>query len=447
MRKICKRLIRRNFSPRNSVSGREFYESPKARSKRMSADSVGPIAQTERIDAVDVLRGLAVGGILIGNVQWFSGYGMMPPSLAAAAPISDQITHFLVHFFIEGKFYSIFSLLFGFGFALQIARGEERGDTKATLFKRRLFWLLVIGLLHAYLLWAGDILSIYALVGFVLLLFRRKSDSSLLKWAFWLMVVPVISYAVIYGLFVAFVPPDAMAELESGIAGRWQSSIDQVTQSSFLSIMTGYNLEYIVGRYMGLIIGMRLPKILAMFLLGLYAYRRGVFHDPIAHRPFIKKVFVYSSIIGLAGNVIFALLAGNESPFPPSPGAVVGVLAYAFGVPALAIAIASLVLLIWPTRKSVLSIFAPVGRMALTNYIMQTVICVIIFYGYGFGLFGSFGALYATLTALAIFAFQIVVSHLWLSQFKYGPLEWIWRQLTYKKRLPIKTEAQAETRV
>src|SRR5690349_5150374 len=136
----------------------------------MSASSIGPITQGERINVVDVLRGLAVGGILIGNMQWFSGYGMMPPTLAATAPIADQITNFLVHFFIEGKFYSIFSLLFGFGFALQIARAEERGDLKASVFKRRLFWLLVIGLLHAYLLWAGDILSIYALMGFILIL-------------------------------------------------------------------------------------------------------------------------------------------------------------------------------------------------------------------------------------------------------------------------------------
>ncbi|MEQ1764545.1 MAG: DUF418 domain-containing protein, partial [Pyrinomonadaceae bacterium] len=231
-----------------------------------------------------------------------------------------------------------------------------------------------------------------------------------------------------------------------GIAGRWPSSVAQITKGSFLSILTGYNLEYIVGRSAGLIIGLRLPKILAMFLLGLYAYRRGIFHDPEAHRPFIRKVFVYSMIIGLVGNVVFALLAGSESPFPPTAAAIAGVLAYAFGVPALAVAITALVLLMWPTWKTALSIFAPVGRMALTNYIMQTVICVIIFYGYGFGLFGQFGALYATLTALAIFAAQIITSTAWLRYFKYGPLEWIWRQLTYKKLLSLREGTQAEAR-
>src|SRR5688572_26627844 len=170
-----------------------------------------PVAPAERIEILDVLRGLAVGGILIGNMQWFSGYGMMPTALASQTSLADQITHFLVHFFVEGKFYSIFSFLFGFGFALQIARAEERGDQTASLFKRRLFWLLVIGLLHAYLLWAGDILSVYALMGFVLILFRRKTNEALLKWAFILLVIPVLSYILLYVLFVAFVPPEALA--------------------------------------------------------------------------------------------------------------------------------------------------------------------------------------------------------------------------------------------
>src|SRR5215210_475307 len=110
----------------------------------MSKSQISPISFQERIEILDVLRGLAICGILIGNMQWFSGYGMMPPALAAKGAFADQMTRFLVHFFVEGKFYSIFSFLFGFGFALQIARAEERGDTKASLFKRRLFWLLVL---------------------------------------------------------------------------------------------------------------------------------------------------------------------------------------------------------------------------------------------------------------------------------------------------------------
>src|SRR5213082_1225387 len=157
----------------------------------MTKSQLTPISLPERIEILDVLRGLAVCGILVGNMQWFSGYGMMPPVIARQSPFADQVTHFLVHCFVEGKFYSIFSFLFGFGFALQIARAEERGDSRASLFKRRLFWLLVIGLMHGALLWAGDILSVYAWMGFLLILFRRKTDGALLKWALILIVIPM----------------------------------------------------------------------------------------------------------------------------------------------------------------------------------------------------------------------------------------------------------------
>src|SRR4028118_303958 len=191
----------------------------------MSETQISPLSSQERIQILDVLRGLAIGGILIGNMQWFSGYGFMPSALAEQSPLTDQITHFLVHFFIEGKFYSIFSFLFGFGFALQISRAEERGDAKASLFKRRLFWLLIIGLLHAYLLWAGDILSIYALMGFVLLLFRRKTDGALLKWAFALMAIPIFTYLLIYILFIACVPPEALAAFQAGQADFRHESV------------------------------------------------------------------------------------------------------------------------------------------------------------------------------------------------------------------------------
>src|SRR5688500_879891 len=182
----------------------------------MTTGGISPLRLADRIVLLDVLRGLAVCGILVGNMQWFSGYGFLPSSLAHETPVYNQITHFFVHLFVEGKFYSIFSFLFGFGFALQIARAEERGDTSASLFKRRLFWLLVIGLMHAYLIWAGDILSVYAAMGFVLLLFRKKSDTSLLKWSFWLMVVPVVTYVAIYILFIILVSPESLARFEAG---------------------------------------------------------------------------------------------------------------------------------------------------------------------------------------------------------------------------------------
>ena len=410
----------------------------------MSESQISPISSQERIEILDVLRGLAIGGILIGNMQWFSGYGMMPESLAANGAFADRVTHFLVHFFVEGKFYSIFSFLFGFGFALQIARAEERGDRDASLFKRRLFWLLVIGLLHAYLLWAGDILSIYALMGFVLILFRRKTDESLLKWAFALLAIPILTYILLYILFVAFVPPEAIARFDAGKLDFWNQAVQKVRQSNYLQIITDFNLNYIVGRYAGLIFEMRLPKILAMFLLGFYAYRRGFFQNLSNHQPFIRRVLVYGLVLGLIGNIAFAWLAGHEAVIPPTPAGIIGVISYAFGVPALAFFFIALVTTLWQKAawRRWLAFLAPVGQMALTNYLLQTVICVFIFYGYGFGQYGKFGATAATLTALAIFLFQILLSALWLKYFNYGPMEWIWRQLTYRQRLDLRIKRQ-----
>ena len=405
----------------------------------MPESQIEPVSINERLEIVDVLRGIAVCGILVGNVQWFSAYGMIPPAIEAGLPVYNQVVHFLVHFFVEGKFYSIFSFLFGFGFAMQIARAEQRGDTKASLFKRRLFWLLVIGLLHAYLLWAGDILSVYAVMGFVLLLFRRKSNESLLKWSVGLMIVPIVTYALLYAAFVIFAPPDAAAQVEAQKATGWASNIASVSSGSYIDIVTGYNLNYVVGRYMGLIFQMRLPKILAMFLIGLYAYRIGVFQNLPENKPLIRKVMVYGLGLGIVGNLLMAGLSGNEGDFPPSLAGVFGVIGYAFGVPALALGIIATITTLWQTDawKRILSLLTPVGRMALTNYLMQTVICVVIFYGYGFGLVGTMGAAKATLIALTIFAFQVVLSNLWLKFFGYGPMEWIWRQLTYRQRFPI----------
>jgi uncharacterized protein len=411
----------------------------------MSAITAKPISLTERIEVIDVLRGIAVCGILIGNLQWTSGYGFMPPAMADAWPMYDKVTQYLVHVFVEGKFYSIFSLLFGFGFALQIGRAEERGDTNASVFKRRLFWLLVIGVIHASI-WAGDILSVYALMGFILLLFRRKSDESLLKWAIWLMIVPVIYFAIILSLFLAFAPPDTAQVVEKAQTEMYQSAMNVVPNGGFFQIIREYNVGMVVGRWAGLFLQMRFPKILAMFLLGFYAYRKGYFQRPLDHQPFIRKVMIYGLGLGFVCNPLFAWFAHSEADFPPSFSGLIGIVMYGIGVPALALGIAASVITLWQNAswKKALGVFAPVGRMALTNYLMQTAVSLFIFYGWGMGYYGKVGPLTATLLALAIFAAQIVISTIWLKYFAYGPMEWIWRQLTYKRRLSLRLQSQAD---
>jgi uncharacterized protein len=398
-----------------------------------------PIVSTERIGVIDALRGLAIGGILVFNIRFFSGDGLMPSALASHAGTLEQITEFLIHFFIEGKFYSVFSFLFGFGFALQIARAEKGGDSRAALFKRRMFWLLIIGIVHALFLSAGDILTIYAAVGFVLILFRKRSDRSLLKWAFALLAVPVISYAIIYVLYVSFAPAAAATQPdETLIAAEWNGLVDAVSNGNFSQIFS-FNLKSIMFRCIGLLYEMRLPKILAMFLFGVCAYRRDLFGDFSANRAFIRRVMVWGFGLGMIGNGVLALLLSMNVSLPPSFLGLIASLAYAVGVPGLAFFYIAAAATIWqkPIWQRCLLIFAPVGRMALTNYLMQSVICVFLFYGYGFGLFGRTSAAATTLIALPIFLFQILLSTLWLKQFRYGPAEWIWRKLAYRGQIAL----------
>lgn len=406
-------------------------------------NQINPISPKERIEVLDVMRGFAILGILIGNMQWFSGYGMMPPAVAAIGTAADHVVQFLVHFLVEGKFYSIFSFLFGFGFALQIAKAEERGDEKASFFKRRMFWLLIIGFAHGFFIWAGDILSVYALSGFILILFRRKSNRSIIKWVIGFWLAPVLVYILVYVLFVNFAPPEASAVAPAaGQFAGWNAAVKDVAQGGYFQIFTDYNLKYIAGRYAGLFFEMRWTKLLAMFLLGFYAYRRQIFQNLSAHRVFIRRVLAYGLILGIVGNAVLAYTMSIAPPFIPSAIGIAGTIGYVVGVPSLALAYIAAIALLWQKDvwQKILRILAPVGQMALTNYIMQSVICVILFYGFGFGLYGSFYAAKATLTAFAIFIFQIIFSTIWLKFFTHGPLEWIWRQLTYKRRMSLRIQ-------
>lgn len=408
----------------------------------MSTRPVRPTAPQERLQAIDALRGFALCGILIGNMQWFAGYGLMPTVLIRLNATVDQVTHFLVYFFVEGKFYSIFSFLFGFGFALQIQRAEQRGDSEASLFKWRLLWLLLIGMLHMTLLWAGDILNVYALTGFLLLLFRRKTDRSILHWAFALTLIPILTYTLVYILTAFLAPPAATAVASPDIARAtnfWNARINHFSQGSYLQILKE-NIRLVGERFIYLLYEMRVPKVLAMFLLGMFAFRRGYFQDFAAHRAFIRRVMWWGLVIGLPGNAVLATLMWMHVFVPPSPLGIVETVTYAFAVPALALFYIAAFVTLWQdwTWQRVLIRLAPAGRMALTNYLLQTLICVFIFRGFGLGLFGRVGVTAATVAAIFIFILQALSSAWWLRDFSYGPVEWVWRQLTYRQRLPLR---------
>lgn len=380
-----------------------------------------------RIPALDVLRGVAVAGILVANVLVFFGLVFLPAERAASLPTAeaDGVVRFLERVLVEGKFYSIFSLLFGIGFGLQLARGGEEALPR---FRRRLRVLLAIGAIHAFLIWSGDILMLYALLGFTLPWFARKSERELLRWVAILLAVPSALYAVALAVWLLAGPATApsAAAMPAGILAIFERMGTGGVKDAFIG-----NLLMVAGRWADLFATMRFPKVLGMFVLGLWTARTGLATSPSGHRQFLVRWSLLGLGVGLPANLAGAWAAEQWAYVPPSAGALFAVVMQAVGIPMLALGYAATVGLLVVDGRRLLMVFAPLGRMALTNYLMHSVICVVLAYGFGFGLWWRIGASTAVTIAAVILAVQIPLSAWWLSRYRFGPVEWIWRRFTY----------------
>ena len=387
----------------------------------------------DRVHALDVLRGIAVGGILFANVLVFFGIIFMPQELAAALPTAeaDRTAAFLERVFVEGKFYSVFSLLFGIGFGVQLARG---GDAALPRFKRRLRILLAIGAVHAFLIWAGDILMLYALLGMTMPWFARKTDRELLRWTAFLLVIPTALYAVAFGVSMLASAPVAPAPSASALPPEILAIFEGMGRGGIREAMLG-NVVQLVGRWIELFTTVRFPKVLGMFVLGLWTVRTGIALTPEAHRPTLMKWMLLGWGIGLPANALGAWVFEHGSYLPPSAIGLAGVVAQGIGFPLLALGYAATVTLLVVDGRRVMNLFAPVGRMALTNYLMHSVIFTALSYGWGLSLWWTIGTSTAMAIAALVFIAQIPLSALWLSRFRFGPAEWVWRRLTYQKKL------------
>ena len=388
--------------------------------------------QANRIAALDVLRGIAVGGILFANVLVFFGIIFMPPEMAAALPTAgaDRVAAFLERVFVEGKFYSVFSLLFGIGFGVQLARG---GDAALPRFKRRLRILLAIGAVHAFLIWAGDILMLYALLGMTMPWFARRTDRELLRGTLFLLVIPTALYAVAYGVVMLAGAPPATAPSAAALPPEILAIFEAMGRGGLKDALLG-NVVQLVGRWMDLFITVRFPKVLGMFVLGLWCVRTGIALAPEAHRPTLVKWMLLGWGIGLPANVIGAWVFEHATYLPPSAIGLAGVAAQGIGVPLLGVGYAATVTLLVVDGRRIMNVFAPVGRMALTNYLMHSFVCTALSYGWGLSLWWTMGTSTALAIAAVIFIAQIPLSALWLSRFRFGPAEWIWRRLTYQEK-------------
>lgn len=406
-----------------------------------------PVLQKERTDILDILRGFALLGVLLDNLFGFTGWGFLNQVHKEALPTwpADGVVGLIELTFINGKFYSLLSLLFGIGFSIILFRSEQKGVNPLKIFYRRLFILLLIGMGHLFLLWEGDILVLYALIGMLLPLFRRCTNKTLLIWAAVLILSPVlidiinVMLNIKTGDFLENIAKEI--DKKNGIPTDDSYAYYLYKNGSGWHEWRNWQASGFLYRYAYLIESNRIPKVLGMFLIGFYAGRKMIYTNLESYILLFKKLRRWGFIIGIPaalGCTYFEIFKKGV----PNLWGLAHTLLYAISVAPLCLAYTSAVCLHWIKKKgnSKLKILAPLGRMAMTNYIMQTIIAISIYYGVGLGFGGNVGpAIFAPL-GLGIYLLQIAYSYWWFKYFNYGPLEWIWRQLTYWKRLPLRKQ-------
>jgi len=329
---------------------------------------------------------------------------------------------------------------------LQMERIESRGRRFVPLYARRLLVLLLIGVVHAFLIWPGDILIIYALLGFPLLLFRKAKPRTLLIWVVALLVIPWLLMAA-GAVLVALgrMTPEGAQAIEQSFAiveAGYRADLARAEQvyatGSFWEITGQRVYDYMsMGLSSFFVLGF---NILAMFLLGAYFAKRRIFNDLEAHRPLFRQLLIWGGVIGLTGNAIYATLIMELPRYDVTPELLIATVAQGVGAPLLMLAYVSAICLLAlrPSWGSRLQMLAPLGRMALSNYLLQSIVCTLIFYSYGLGLFGKVGAAWGIALTVVIYLLQIPLSQWWMSRFLYGPAEWLWRSLTYGKMQPMR---------
>jgi len=403
-----------------------------------------PVVQNERSDILDVLRGFALFGVLLDNIFGFTGWGFLtlPMRETLSTWPVDGIVGLSELTFINGKFYSLFSLLFGIGFSIILVRNQQRGINPLKIFYRRLFILLLIGAAHLFLLWEGDILFLYALIGMILPLFRKFSDKALVITAAVLILSPIILDC-IYILFQAK-PGDGLERL----AMRTDIKNGVPTDSTYANYLykpgsgfhewRNWQASGWAYRYSYILDSNRIPKVLGMFLLGFYAGRKMMYLHLENYVSLFKKLRLWGFVVGIPAAIACTYFEIFQKHIP-NPIGLTHTTFYALSVVPLCLAYTSVICLDWIKKKgnSKLKVLAPMGRMALTNYLMQTILGITIYYGVGLGFGGNIGPAIFIPIGLVVYAFQVLYSNLWFKYFNYGPFEWIWRMLTYGKRLRI----------
>jgi uncharacterized protein len=406
-----------------------------------------PVNLGERDQFMDALRGFAILGIFIANLVGLCVYNPDITTIGWHFAELDKKMLFLHHLFLEGKFYSIFSLLFGWGLALQIKRTQT--DTERLkvhpIVIRRLLFMLLIGIIHLAVIWNGDIITLYALTGFVLLLFVRVQPGVLLLIGIGSLLAPILSYWLRIQVPILNKPADffhSVCEyLDSKLLGiATPEDFSNLLRRGSLRELLIYNFDGAFYRFGDLIFQSRFFKVLGMFLIGYALGTSGYFKVLLTRRWSLWILAASGLLIGLPANYVMAKFMETPSNYVRlTMEGLYQTIVYSLGVAPLALAYVCLLALFFRSKvgNQIIMLLTPVGKMALTNYIFHSLFCIIIFYGIGFGLMGTLGPIAWTVFALIVFALQIIYSSIWLQYFQFGPLEWVWRSLTYGKLQPM----------
>jgi len=399
---------------------------------------------TTRIQAIDFTRGLALFGILIIKIQTFAlFFFLLSPdqvyALKLDKPESYVPLNFAIKFLIEGQFYTTYSFLFGLGFYLLIEKYERQGLDGNKLFKRRLWILLVFGLIHGLFFWFGDILHKYALLGFTLLYFNKKSVQVLLKWIAGLITFVIVITLVKYSFFVTEKGIAADAKEMAGMVGGF---IEAWKHGSFTEVMGYQKFGVLVGHLINISSGFfYYIHYEIMFLIGLIVGKIDLLNNFSGYKPVLRRLVYFILPIALSLKGISCLPLIGIALFKNTVYQELTVTLLQFvGVPLLTLSYLILIFLLFPEKQTRITTWiANTGRLGLTNYLAQTLICMILFYGYAFGLSGKLTLLETMGIALLIYIAQIVYSNIWLQYFSTGPMEKVWQKLTmYKKSYPYK---------
>jgi len=401
----------------------------------MTPSTPEPVQTQHRKESLDVLRGVALLGILVLNIQSFA----MPMAAYSNPTVYGDFSGanfwvwYISQLFFDFKFITIFSMLYGAGIMLMTERCADLPTSRKLLLSRS-FWLLVFGMIHGYLIWSGDILVTYAITGALVIFARKWSIRKLLIAGIALLVFSVLIMA-----FFSYATPHMGAEQMAERKAFWSPPAEEI--ASELAAYRGSYWEQLVHRapvtfyyqtwaFLAFL-GWRTA---GLMLVGMALLKSGFLYGHSTVRTYIwcllPGILIGLPLIawGLQGN----LAAGHSWEY----SMLFGRLPNTAGSLLLALTYVSLIIMACKRGwvRAITSSLAKVGQMAFTNYIMQTLICTTVFYGYGFGLFGHVERIGQILLVFGVWAVLFVISHYWLAHFRFGPLEWLWRSLSYRKR-------------